>query len=797
MTPDEIKKNTDIVDVIGADRQLKKVGSEYVCTCPWHDDKDPSLTISPKKQIYWCPVCDKSGDVIDWVQEYRNKTFKEAMRELGDVEIPAPPIPENAELVSHYSDTFYVVRFAGKKIRPLHYTGAEWVWKRPDKMPLLVMGSGQRVLVEGEKACHAISKTHQGITWHGGSNGYKKAIWKGISDEVIFWPDNDLPGWVAMQSIALMNGVNPRFAFAPDGAKKGYDAADGEMGEVKRLADISVVQFKDETRYLTMVDGDVEVSKTPPAEPTTAPSYFEPLGFDKQGMSMYYYFYVRGKNKAVAFTAGQLLQKGSLFDLKPDPNYWLKKYGGDKIDTEQAATHLMQQCQARGLFSMDQIRTRGAWMDEGRTVLHVGKFLIVDGQRVSIDEFKSNFTYEWRGSLDYEPGEPIASYQGAEFVEKLKLYNWERDVNAELLAGWCVIAPLCGALPWRPHIWITGSSGTGKTKLMKDTVLPLMESIAVTPEGESTEAGIRQHLDGDALPVLFDEAEQDEKRGADRMDGILSLMRSASSAKTGMILKGSSTHHAKSYRVRSCFGFASIVFSATKKADRSRITVLGIRRMMDQLKRDTQWNEYNEWVTNNMTDEWIAGFHARSIRMLPLILEATKIFASQIALVLKDRRLGDQLGTMLAGYWMLTHDELPTISEAYRFVNNRDWSEETDNDDESDEKQCLRKIMQSIVIYEDDGIRKEASVNELVMMATDRDEWAERKLGRCGLKVDDGALWVANNSEWVKEQLQNTPWSKNYAKILARLDLAERTSPTYFKGGITSRAVKIDLSVTR
>ncbi|HMA77616.1 MAG TPA: hypothetical protein VKP88_00555, partial [Candidatus Paceibacterota bacterium] len=459
--------------------------------------------------------------------------------------------------------------------RPLTHTDQGWIWKRATiKLPMFSAGEGEKVLCEGEKACIAASESYHAHCWHGGTNSITKTDFEGVGNDWLFWPDNDLPGWVAMQSIALMYNINPRFITAPRNSEKGYDAADGDAGEAVRLTDLTQVKNPltgEVERWLTLKDGRVNVSKEPPTPEPVTPRFFVPLGFDKQSMSVYYYFYIRGKNKAVAFSAAQLLQKSALYDLNPDANYWISRYGeGKKIDTDQAATHLMNVCQAVGLFSPDKIRTRGAWMDRGRVVLHVGPYLIVDGQRTDIAELDTEYVYEWRDDLHYEPGAPLTNDKAREFCDMLKLYNWEREVNAELLAGWCAIAPLCGALPWRPHIWITGSSGTGKTKLMKDTILPLMSSIAVTPEGESTEAGIRQHLDGDALPVLFDEAESENRRSQERMEGILNLMRSASSGKSGQILKGSSSHHARSFRVRSCFGFASIVYQATKKADRSR-----------------------------------------------------------------------------------------------------------------------------------------------------------------------------------------------------------------------------------
>ena len=67
---DEIRQSVDIVDVVGNYLSLKKKGRNYVALCPFHDDSNPSLTISPEKQIYMCFVCGNGGNVFNFLKNY-------------------------------------------------------------------------------------------------------------------------------------------------------------------------------------------------------------------------------------------------------------------------------------------------------------------------------------------------------------------------------------------------------------------------------------------------------------------------------------------------------------------------------------------------------------------------------------------------------------------------------------------------------------------------------------------------------------------------------------------------------
>ena len=80
---DEILQNTDIVDVIGRYLPLKRAGSNFSGCCPFHNEKTPSLMVSPTKQIFKCFGCGKGGNVLTFIQEIERIDFRDAVKELA------------------------------------------------------------------------------------------------------------------------------------------------------------------------------------------------------------------------------------------------------------------------------------------------------------------------------------------------------------------------------------------------------------------------------------------------------------------------------------------------------------------------------------------------------------------------------------------------------------------------------------------------------------------------------------------------------------------------------------------
>ena len=81
---EEVRSSNNIVDLIGSYVRLQKKGSSYFGLCPFHNEKSPSFSVSPNKQMYYCFGCGAGGNVFTFIMEYENQTFPEAMKVLAD-----------------------------------------------------------------------------------------------------------------------------------------------------------------------------------------------------------------------------------------------------------------------------------------------------------------------------------------------------------------------------------------------------------------------------------------------------------------------------------------------------------------------------------------------------------------------------------------------------------------------------------------------------------------------------------------------------------------------------------------
>ncbi|MFQ5952838.1 MAG: DNA primase [Candidatus Omnitrophota bacterium] len=117
-TIDQILDRTDIVEVVSGYIHLKKAGRNFKTNCPFHNEKTPSFTVSPDKQIYHCFGCGAGGNVIGFVMKYENMDFPEAVKMLAakaGVELPryeketgeAPSLGARLYEINTVAATFY------------------------------------------------------------------------------------------------------------------------------------------------------------------------------------------------------------------------------------------------------------------------------------------------------------------------------------------------------------------------------------------------------------------------------------------------------------------------------------------------------------------------------------------------------------------------------------------------------------------------------------------------------------------------------------------------------------------
>lgn len=83
-TIQEILARIDILDVVGEFVKLKKRGANYLGVCPFHNEKTPSFTVSPSKEIYKCFGCGKSGNTISFIMEHEKYSYVETLKWLAN-----------------------------------------------------------------------------------------------------------------------------------------------------------------------------------------------------------------------------------------------------------------------------------------------------------------------------------------------------------------------------------------------------------------------------------------------------------------------------------------------------------------------------------------------------------------------------------------------------------------------------------------------------------------------------------------------------------------------------------------
>ena len=104
-TINDIRKANDIVDVISSYIPLTKKGKNYFGICPFHDDTNPSMSVTRDKQIYKCFSCGASGNVFNFIMDYENVDFKEAARILAKragIDFKAGHIKNNNQYEKYY-----------------------------------------------------------------------------------------------------------------------------------------------------------------------------------------------------------------------------------------------------------------------------------------------------------------------------------------------------------------------------------------------------------------------------------------------------------------------------------------------------------------------------------------------------------------------------------------------------------------------------------------------------------------------------------------------------------------------
>lgn len=741
--------------------------------------------------------------------------------------------------------------------RPLY--NLDMLHANPDATVIIVEGEKTAdAVVE-----HVVADQYVVTTWIGGANGIRNADWTPLAGrDVILWPDHDTqqkygdkhpnageikpwheqPGNHAMLAIAdLIDSESIQWINVPDEYPHKWDAADRDDWNkgsmigfiIKNIGPVPTVPEDDHVESVIIEEynrDDIEAGaefakqhnlpteKIDRSNPPLPPKKKEPentvgkhtgdhfrfLGYDTDENQRLVYYFFSFDAKSVVKLSPSAMSKANLMMLAPI-NFWEDKFRGQgrqRINIDAAQQYLMQTSHKIGPFREKWIRGRGAWIDDEKLVIHTGEHLLVDNKRLELKQFKSKYVYQIGEDLAMGCENPLSSHDAGKLIDKMKWLVWERGVNAYLLAGWCVIAPFCGVLDWRPHIWITGPAGSGKSWVMDNIVKRMMGEVSIVVQGKTTEAGVRGMLQSDARPVLFDESDVDSYSDRERIQSVLALARSSSYRDGGVIGKGTQSGTAKSFAIRSCFAFSSIGVHVNQQSDRTRFTMLGLRSFEKIQTKKDGFADFELAFNEVFTPQFVQSLQARTMQLLPVILKNAKTFADAASHLIGNRRIGDQIGGMLAGAYSLKNKNLITYDDALEWCKNRDWDEEKGMEQTKDEFQLITQITSFVVRMESEHGYIERTIGELIMIASGKKddsefykEHATDRIRRIGIMVRDDDFLIANNAPGIRDILKNTPWQRGHNKVLERLPGAEKMDSRLFVPGLNSRSVAIPLNL--
>lgn len=463
---------------------------------------------------------------------------------------------------------------------------------------------------------------------------------------------------------------------------------------------------------------------------------------------------------------------------------------------EIAGDELMRACAFAGFFDVrGKVRERGAHRGRsGELILHCGDKIYVAGEVSGYHEpdVIDGFVYPAAAGIP-RPDPVVQSSSPAETLSVLlRTWKWERElVDPMLLLGWIGCAMIGGALDWRPHAWITGSSATGKSTLQK--VLELVFDGGALHTHDASEASIRQILGQQTLPVFFDEIEAEEDNR--RNKAVIKLARLASSG--GTILRGGQDHVGHEFKAQSCFLFSSILTPPMTQQDRNRLAILELKKFIkDETPPEIDEAEIRatgRQIRKRLADEW------------PRLEAVLAKYRQALAKHGHGGRSQDQFGTLLAVADVLLYDVIDELQVEFwaKLLAADTLAEKTT--ELVDEEEAVNHLATSFMVVRG-GDEPEPIVRHIVKALELEGDKARERLENVGLRIvqktdgKDGAhgaitprpataakdlyLAIADSHVGLERIFANTRWNEGtWRQSLGRVDAAVRRVKCRFGPG--------------
>lgn len=443
------------------------------------------------------------------------------------------------------------------------------------------------LIVEGEKSAKAATDSLTDFistTWNGGGAKCKDVDWSPLKNrEVFIYPDDDQKKYKENHPRAgqiVPHSEQPGNKTAAEIKKKiphakivkplpaarkikpsGADIVEALecMAAPELTAYILDTHNPDNINDKQVIGSDVDDKQTDtPPDKSIYP--FTVLGVAEDSRA-----YFIGQEDRLLSLSPLSITKTQLLNLV-NVEWWQGAYGDEGTGAkmwEKITSDIIHAVSTED-FDADRMRGLGAWREPD------GRVCYYDGSKIYGDYSKDRIFVRRPQKKIGIDSKPATKSQRRQIYTAASELTFETFTDCVRVLGWAALAPFAGALPWRPAILITASSGSGKSAIVNTLVNKLSKSKTASGESSSP-AGIRQNIGVDACSVIIEEAEENRKE-------YFSLMRQSTTDDTPDAYKGTQDGRGTSFKLKSMFMFIAIDPTIEKEGDENRIFTVGLRK---------------------------------------------------------------------------------------------------------------------------------------------------------------------------------------------------------------------------
>jgi phage/plasmid primase-like uncharacterized protein len=363
------------------------------------------------------------------------------------------------------------------------------------------------------------------------------------------------------------------------------------------------------------------------------------------------FYYLSTQSKTIINLKGHQ-HKGEHLKAIANEKFWAEKYGSKKDkdgnvqpNWTKIADTLLERQRDIGPFDLKKMRGLGVWDDEGRIFVNIGSGVYSsERQHVmsNIDPHlatKNFYKNEPSDMVNFD--DELTDEECLAIIKAFQHLRFKNEFDFFYVTGFLAIANCFAALNWRPHLWVSGPAGSGKSWTLKQMGKLIHYRL---PVKGSTVSGIKQELNCHAKCVVYDEAEASQM-----LDSVVELARQCSTKNDDKILRGTTFGQAISYEANACFLMGSIEPPRMNKADDSRFFLIEMIDLKDQTNAEFDLIHEKFKAIEGMGKRLMV----RCVKNFTTLLKNIELCKKMLREKGVGSREADQLATIMGGFVLM------------------------------------------------------------------------------------------------------------------------------------------------